>query len=353
MWCRTNGPRSRKTRYMTSAATKPRRPPERTVAASATAVRGHARRALVGRGHRLRARGVCRLGVVELLPGATAARRPPAAAVGRWPAGAGSRRWPAGSPRAAPGTRQPRRAPRAQVPAGPARPGPGPPRASAGPRSAGRRTAWPRRHGLGRRGLWRHDVGRHWRRRVARRLVGTGGGVTHRCSSMGVVCLHQTPGATRSARLPGSGKGPGQGRLRAYPERMSVRWAILSPVELVDRVRAGLPPAEEKRMFGGTGFMVDGALACSVSSRGLLVRVLPEHQADLVATEGVAADGHGRSRRAGAGCTSTRGSSPTTSRCASGSSAGSPRRRASVSPGAVTKSMSSSTRPSSSGSRSA
>lgn len=69
---------------------------------------------------------------------------------------------------------------------------------------------------------------------------------------------------------------------------MSVRWAILSPVELVDRVRAGLPPAEEKRMFGGTAFMVDGGLACSVSPRGLLVRVLPEHQADLVATEGVA-----------------------------------------------------------------
>ena len=36
-----------------------------------------------------------------------------------------------------------------------------------------------------------------------------------------------------------------------------------------------LPAAEEKRMFGGTGFMVDGALACSVSARGLLVRVGP------------------------------------------------------------------------------
>ncbi len=40
-------------------------------------------------------------------------------------------------------------------------------------------------------------------------------------------------------------------------------------------------------MFGGTGFMVDGALACSVSLRGLLVRVGADQQADLLATEGV------------------------------------------------------------------
>jgi TfoX/Sxy family transcriptional regulator of competence genes len=40
-------------------------------------------------------------------------------------------------------------------------------------------------------------------------------------------------------------------------------------------------------MFGGTGFMVDGALACSVSVRGLLVRVGPEHQGDLLASDGV------------------------------------------------------------------
>jgi len=58
-------------------------------------------------------------------------------------------------------------------------------------------------------------------------------------------------------------------------------------MELVDRVRAALPPAIEKQMFGGTGFMVDGALACSVSPRGLLVRVGPAHQADLVRSPGV------------------------------------------------------------------
>ena len=40
-------------------------------------------------------------------------------------------------------------------------------------------------------------------------------------------------------------------------------------------------------MFGGVAFMVDGALACSVSVRGLLVRVGPDRQADLLASEGV------------------------------------------------------------------
>ena len=58
-------------------------------------------------------------------------------------------------------------------------------------------------------------------------------------------------------------------------------------MELIDRVRAALPAAEEKRMFGGTGFMVDGALACSVGARGLLTRVGPESQADLLVGEGV------------------------------------------------------------------
>jgi TfoX/Sxy family transcriptional regulator of competence genes len=61
----------------------------------------------------------------------------------------------------------------------------------------------------------------------------------------------------------------------------------LGAMELIDRVRAQLPTAVEKRMFGGTGFMVDGALACSVSARGLLVRVGAEHQADLLADAGV------------------------------------------------------------------
>ncbi|HYN65573.1 MAG TPA: TfoX/Sxy family protein [Ornithinibacter sp.] len=58
-------------------------------------------------------------------------------------------------------------------------------------------------------------------------------------------------------------------------------------MELLERVRSRLPTAVEKRMFGGTGFMVGGALACSVSARGLLVRVGAVHQGDLLAQEGV------------------------------------------------------------------
>lgn len=61
----------------------------------------------------------------------------------------------------------------------------------------------------------------------------------------------------------------------------------MSGTELLERVRAELPTALEKRMFGGTGFMVDGALACSVSARGLLVRVGSEQQGDLVGHDGV------------------------------------------------------------------
>ena len=41
-------------------------------------------------------------------------------------------------------------------------------------------------------------------------------------------------------------------------------------------------------MFGGTGFMVDGALACSASERGLLVRVGADAQAVLLEQDGVA-----------------------------------------------------------------
>ncbi|MDF3045986.1 MAG: hypothetical protein K0R30_2214 [Ornithinibacter sp.] len=41
-------------------------------------------------------------------------------------------------------------------------------------------------------------------------------------------------------------------------------------------------------MFGGTAFMVSGALACSVSRRGLLVRVGAEHQDELLEEDGVA-----------------------------------------------------------------
>ena len=60
-------------------------------------------------------------------------------------------------------------------------------------------------------------------------------------------------------------------------------------MELVERVRALLPDAVEKRMFRGTAFMVDGALAVSVNPRGLLVRVGRDAQAGLVEQPGVEA----------------------------------------------------------------
>ncbi|WP_149205206.1 TfoX/Sxy family protein [Actinotalea subterranea] len=63
-------------------------------------------------------------------------------------------------------------------------------------------------------------------------------------------------------------------------------------VELADRVRdlvgheRGL---EEKRMFGGLAFLVDGHLAVSASSKGgLLVRVKPASTEELAAQPGVA-----------------------------------------------------------------
>jgi TfoX/Sxy family transcriptional regulator of competence genes len=58
--------------------------------------------------------------------------------------------------------------------------------------------------------------------------------------------------------------------------------------EMLDRVRELLPGAEEKKMFGGVGFMVDGSLACTVSPRGLLVRVDRDEQDNLVEHAGVA-----------------------------------------------------------------
>jgi len=79
----------------------------------------------------------------------------------------------------------------------------------------------------------------------------------------------------------GSGPTPTEVATRGVGERQT------EVMELIDRVRADLPTAVEKRMFGGVGFMVDGALACSVSARGLLVRVGPEHQDDLLADDGV------------------------------------------------------------------
>ena len=56
---------------------------------------------------------------------------------------------------------------------------------------------------------------------------------------------------------------------------------------MLDRVRALLPGAEEKRMFGGVGFMVDGSMVCAVSPRGAMVRVDRAEQDGLVEQPGV------------------------------------------------------------------
>lgn len=61
--------------------------------------------------------------------------------------------------------------------------------------------------------------------------------------------------------------------------------------DLADRVRSNLaagPPADERRMFGGLGFMVHGSMAIAVSGHGgLMVRVEPDETDGLVAEPGV------------------------------------------------------------------
>lgn len=61
--------------------------------------------------------------------------------------------------------------------------------------------------------------------------------------------------------------------------------------DLADRVRGVLasgPPADERKMFGGLGFMVHGSMAIAVSGQGgLMVRVDPGDDGELVARPGV------------------------------------------------------------------
>ena len=52
------------------------------------------------------------------------------------------------------------------------------------------------------------------------------------------------------------------------------------------RIRAALGPLpglEEKKMFGGVGFMVNGNLACGVHKNNLIVRVGPENHTAAMA----------------------------------------------------------------------
>ena len=60
----------------------------------------------------------------------------------------------------------------------------------------------------------------------------------------------------------------------AYDELLGVRIrAALGP----------LPGLEEKKMFGGVGFMVNGNLACGVHKNNLIVRVGPENYTSAMA----------------------------------------------------------------------
>jgi TfoX/Sxy family transcriptional regulator of competence genes len=55
--------------------------------------------------------------------------------------------------------------------------------------------------------------------------------------------------------------------------------------ELAARIRALMPDATEKKMFGGVAFLVDGNMALAASGQGgLLARVDPEQSAELVET---------------------------------------------------------------------
>jgi hypothetical protein len=54
---------------------------------------------------------------------------------------------------------------------------------------------------------------------------------------------------------------------------------------LAIRIRAALgplPELEEKKMFGGVGFLVNGNLACGVHKNELIVRVGPENYANAL-----------------------------------------------------------------------
>lgn len=56
-------------------------------------------------------------------------------------------------------------------------------------------------------------------------------------------------------------------------------------LELAGRLREqmqGLPGLEEKKMFGGVGFLLNGNMACGVHGEGMIVRVNPELHASLM-----------------------------------------------------------------------
>ena len=55
---------------------------------------------------------------------------------------------------------------------------------------------------------------------------------------------------------------------------------------LATRIRAALgslPGLEEKKMFGGVGFLINGNMACGVHKNEMIVRVGPEKSAEALA----------------------------------------------------------------------
>ena len=55
-------------------------------------------------------------------------------------------------------------------------------------------------------------------------------------------------------------------------------------LKLAERIRSrlGSVPFVEKKMFGGTGFLLNGNLACGVNKDNLIVRIDPEKQDALL-----------------------------------------------------------------------
>ncbi len=59
---------------------------------------------------------------------------------------------------------------------------------------------------------------------------------------------------------------------------------------LAERVRAalaGAPELDEKRMFGGIGFMVRGNMACGILGPDIIVRIGPARDREALAQPGV------------------------------------------------------------------
>jgi len=55
-------------------------------------------------------------------------------------------------------------------------------------------------------------------------------------------------------------------------------------LKLAERIKTQMKglPFEEKKMFGGTGYLLNGNMAVGVIGDGLIVRVPPEKHADLL-----------------------------------------------------------------------